>query len=127
MIIDELGGQSASTNSESITHNFALMWAISEFVLSLNNCLTIISTHNFLLNNMCQTYFNTNLLQFNLDSHKCKRVTEENDPNKEATQLDPKQFNHVFFNLLKQNKGSIEKGIEGQMFRKLTELEKNSI
>jgi DNA mismatch repair ATPase MutS len=48
IIVDELGGQTC--NNQSITLNFALMWSISEFLLSLPDCLVVVSTHNHLLN-----------------------------------------------------------------------------
>ena len=64
VIIDELGGQQSSNASVSV--NFALMWSICEYLLSVSNCLTIVSTHNHLLNNLTDTYYNTKLLEIEL-------------------------------------------------------------
>ena len=69
IIVDELGGQTC--NNQSITLNFALMWSISEFLLSLPGCLVVVSTHNHLLNQFCQTYLSTQLLKVELATHKC--------------------------------------------------------
>jgi DNA mismatch repair ATPase MutS len=48
VVIDEIGGQNGSEGK--VSKNFCLMWAICEYLLSLEGCLTMISTHNHLLN-----------------------------------------------------------------------------
>ena len=62
VIIDELGGQSCLSSKDSIMVNLSYMWSISEYLLSCADVLTVISTHNHLLNNLCTTYLKTTLL-----------------------------------------------------------------
>ena len=47
------------------------MWSVCEYLLSVCNCLTVVSTHNHLLNNLSDTYYNTKLLEMDLNTHKC--------------------------------------------------------
>ena len=74
IIIDELGGQTCDNSQISI--NFALMWSISEYLLSLPECLVIVSTHNHLLNQFCSTYLSTQLLKVDFSNHKCNFWSE---------------------------------------------------
>jgi len=95
------------------------MWSIAEYLLAQNGLVCMISTHNQMLNKLCQTYQATSLIRIEALTHSVVWLDDIdlNDLQKgnldgprpdvctsDVTQLDQKQFNKVFFQRLSENK-----------------------
>eukprot|EP00347_Sterkiella_histriomuscorum_P019714 403340570 len=125
---DELG------INTSLEQGFPLMWSICEHLLKLSNLVTMISTHNQLLNQLALIYpqvqrmrVEMNLLEtgnsHTTNNHKVVVWKDGNNDNRnhdqelsDDTQLDEKQFNYFFFKRFKEIKSSMMSNYESKFF-----------
>eukprot|EP00347_Sterkiella_histriomuscorum_P019080 403343032 len=130
----ERGLSSFKQEMQEIKQGFPLMWSICEHLLKLPNVVTIISTHNQLLNQLATTYPQVQRLRVEMNlldngnihttnNHKVVVWKDGNDENRnhnqelsDDTQLDEKQFNYFFFKRFKEIKSSMMSNYESKFF-----------